>query len=106
MTENGVKTHISSVNGRCKIMENPMFNVKRIGAVNVLAALTLVTACEQQTGRNYATNFDPMVESQQRQALMNAQTNAGAHANATLYADHFDATGLSSLGTAKLDSIM
>ncbi|MGA3065924.1 MAG: hypothetical protein ABSF29_03655 [Tepidisphaeraceae bacterium] len=82
-----------------------MFNLKRVGAVNMLAALTLVTACEQ-SGRNYAANFDPPVESQQRQALIDAQTNAGARADATLYADHFDATGLSSLGTDKLNKMM
>ena len=83
-----------------------MFNVKRIGAANVLAALVLVTACEQQTGRNYATNWNPDVESQQRAALSHSQEAAGARDDATLYADHFDATALSSLGTAKLDMML
>ena len=83
-----------------------MFNLNRIGAVNVLAALTLVTACEQQTGRNYAKNFDPPIESQERVALFETQKDAGARDDATLYADHFDVAALSSLGTAKLDLML
>jgi hypothetical protein len=105
MKENGPKTHIETLNGRLKIMENPMFNVKRIGVVNVLAALALVTACEEQ-GRNYATKFTPDVERQEQNGLMSAQEAAGDRADATLYADHFDADALNSLGKAKLDSML
>ncbi len=83
-----------------------MLNLKRIGAVNLLAALALVTACEQQTGRNYAINFNPDVEKQEQGQLLDTQKEAGAQSDATLYADHFDAAALSSLGKAKLDLML
>jgi hypothetical protein len=83
-----------------------MLNLKRIGAVNVLAALAMVTACEQQTGRNYASKFDPDLERQEQVQLLQTQKAAGAYADATLYADHFDAAGLSSLGKEKLDLML
>lgn len=57
-----------------------MLNLKRIGAVNLLAALALVTACEQQTGRNYAINFNPDVEKQEQGQLLDTQKEAGIKA--------------------------
>jgi hypothetical protein len=82
-----------------------MLKLKRIGAVNVLAALGLVTACEQ-AGLNHADKFDPDVERQEQTQLLHNQAAAGAYADSTLYADHFDAAGLSSLGKAKLDLML
>ena len=52
-----------------------MLKLKRIGAVNVLAALGLVTACEQ-AGLNHADKFDPDVERQEQTQLLHNQTAA------------------------------
>ncbi len=71
------------------------------GGVVVLAAW----GCSQ-TPINHAEKFDPQLQKQDVQAILRTQEAAGARAESTLYAQHFDGPVLSSLGTKELDLVL
>jgi len=94
-------------NGR-STMETLM-NSKRT-ATFLMAAGTVVliaTGCQKDTTPvNHGEQFAPEVEMRETTKLEQTQKAAGAHEDATLYPQHFDGPGLSSLGTTKLDMML
>ena len=84
-----------------------MFNLKCVSATTLLVAATvaLSTGCQQQK-LNHAENFEPPIEARQTTQLLDTQKAGGVRDEATLYRQHFDASGLSSLGSSKLDLML
>ncbi|MGD1276918.1 MAG: hypothetical protein ABR964_06820 [Tepidisphaeraceae bacterium] len=84
-----------------------MFNPRRVSATTLLVAATVAfgAGCQQQK-LNHAENFEPPIEARQTTQLLDTQKAGGARDEATLYRAHFDASGLSSLGTSKLDLML
>jgi hypothetical protein len=69
------------------------------------AVVLLACGCSQ-TPTNHAEKFDPQLQKQDVLAIMRTQEAAGARAESTLYAQHFDGPVLSSLGTQELDLVL
>lgn len=78
---------------------------KRVSLMSLMTAalaLALTPGCHH----DQTSNVSSVPEISETQRLENTQSAAGARADGTLYADHFDSDGLSSLGTNKLDRML
>jgi hypothetical protein len=92
-------------------MEIEMVILKHLKTACFLAAastILLATGCQSDTSIQ-AQETDAshsQAEVSETQRLENTQAAAGARADCTLYADHFDGGTLSSLGTNSLDMVL
>ena len=88
-----------------------MIILKHLKTACFLAAastILLATGCQHETDTQ-AEERDAshsQAEISETQRLENTQAAAGARADCTLYADHFDGPTLSSLGTNSLDTVL
>jgi len=74
-------------------------------AVGTVVLMT--TGCQKDsTPVNHAEDFATEVEVRETTHLEQTQKAAGARDDATLFPQHFDGPGLSSLGTTKLDMML
>jgi hypothetical protein len=74
-------------------------------AVGTVVLMT--TGCQKDSAPiNHGEDFAPEVEVRETTRLEQTQKAAGARDDATLYSEHFDGPGLSSLGTTKLDAML
>jgi hypothetical protein len=69
------------------------------------AVVLLACGCSQ-TPINHSDKFDPALQREDVVAILHTQEAAGARAESTLYAQHFDGPVLSSLGTKELDLVL
>jgi hypothetical protein len=88
-----------------------MFNSKRISGLALIVGGGIVlfaSGCNSasQASYDHADKFAPEGQVRDTQRLSETQMAAGARADDTLYPQHFDGAGLSSLGTAKLDLVL
>jgi hypothetical protein len=90
-------------------MELTMFKPNRANITTWIAggALALLAGCSSsQTPVNHSERFDTDMQATQINTLMDTEKASGSRADSTLYPQHFDGPGLSSLGTTELDLIL
>jgi hypothetical protein len=91
-------------------MEKIMLNAKRVNRIALFLGGSLLLAAQgcnsSQPAVNHAEQFAPPGSEYASQRLAQTQEAAGARADATLYPQHFDGPGLSTLGMYKLDLML
>jgi hypothetical protein len=95
-------------------MEISMFNSKSLKGMTMVAAGSLVllmSGCntpsqQREASYNHGERFVPDGTPRETQQLAQTMAASGARNDDTLYTDHFDGAGLSSLGTSKLDLVL
>lgn len=71
------------------------------------SVVLIATGCQKDKPPvDHGERFAPEVELRETTKLEQTQKEAGARDDATLYPQHFDGQGLSSLGTTKLDMML
>lgn len=87
-----------------------MQRLKWIGLLAAAALVVLTAGCHHDDAQNTAAlrhgEIVPDHDSSEVWQIRGAQAAAGARADATLYAVHFDEAGLNSLGQQKLDLML
>jgi hypothetical protein len=92
-------------------MEINMLKINRINITTWIAGSALVllaSGCGHNDSAplNHAQNFEPELQVQEMNKLLNTQKAAGARDEVTLYPQHFDGAALSSLGTSQLSLVL
>jgi hypothetical protein len=90
-------------------MENTMMILKHLKTTCFLAAASTIlfaTGCQSDTQQAENDASHSQAEITETARLEHTQMAAGARAECTLYADHFDGPTLSSLGSNELDMIL
>jgi hypothetical protein len=80
-------------------------HLKTKSFVAAAAAVLLVSGCSSNSKPDYQ-DPPPNPDAVRTERLENTQMNSGARYESTLYIDHFDGPGLSSLGTERLDMLL